>query len=254
MSRVRIRFSKHGAMKYLGHLDLLRFFQKAIKRANIPVAMSHGFSPHQLLSFAMPLSVGLTSEGEYFDMELDETKESGISCDEIKRRLSETMVDGIEIMAVSLLSKDEKNVMAAVSKASYIVYYKRHPNWESKASPKELVTYFKELSSLRWEKETKKGTKVIDLKKEVSFFGAGCFDDCFFKAHPCFDNTGEFLTKEGDPFFLITLSAGSNNNIRPEAFFEVLLNDYTKEHYTIVTEGNGTGDLAVHRVELIFDR
>ena len=139
MSRVRIRFSKHGAMKYLGHLDLLRFFQKAIKRASLPVAVSHGFSPHQLLSFAMPLSVGLTSEGEYFDMELDENKEPDITSDEIIKRLSNAMVDGIGIISVKPLSKDEKNVMASVSEASYIIYYKNHPKWEGIVQPKALV-------------------------------------------------------------------------------------------------------------------
>ena len=252
MSRVRIRFSKHGAMKYLGHLDLLRFFQKAIKRASIPVAMSHGFSPHQLLSFAMPLSVGLTSEGEYFDMELDSEKAPCISPDDIMKRLSDSMVDGIEIISIRPLDKDEKNVMASVSEALYIVYYKRHPKWEDKASPIDLVKHFTGLSSLLWEKETKKGTKVLDLKKEVSLFETACFDERFFFEHPYFDDTGEFLTGEGDPYFLIKLSAGSGNNVRPEAFFEVILNDFTKERFVIVTEGNGTGDLAVHRVELFF--
>ena len=253
MSRVRIRFSKHGAMKYLGHLDLLRFFQKAIKRAEIPVAMSHGFSPHQLLSFAMPLSVGLTSEGEYFDMELDEAKEPDITSADIMKRLSDTMVEGIEIISAATLSKDEKNVMASVSEASYIVYYKRHPRWEDKASPLKLVSHFDGLSSLMWEKETKKGKRTLDLKKEVSLFEAGVFCESFFEEHPYFDNTGEFLTGEGDPYFIITLSAGSNNNIRPEAFFQELLYSLTNERFTIVTEGNGTGDLAIHRVDLFFE-
>lgn len=253
MSRVRIRFSKHGAMKYLGHLDLLRFFQKAIKRANIPVAMSHGFSPHQLLSFAMPLSVGLTSEGEYFDMELDENKEPDITSDEIMKRLSNAMVEGIGIISVKPLSKDEKNVMASVSGASYIIYYKNHPKWEGIAQPKALVSHFEGLSELIWEKETKKGIRVLDLKKEVTEFSFGYFCDSFFSEHPYFDNTGEFLTGEGDPYFSVRLSAGSNNNIRPEAFFEELLYSYTNERFTIVTEGNGTGDLAIHRINLFFE-
>lgn len=71
MITLRFRFAKYGAMKYLGHLDLLRYFQKAVRRAEIPVAYSAGFSPHQIMSFAMPLSVGLTSEGEYFDVGLE---------------------------------------------------------------------------------------------------------------------------------------------------------------------------------------
>ena len=54
-------------MKFIGHLDIMRFFQKALRRADIPVAFSGGFSPHMIMSFANPLGVGLTSDGEYFD-------------------------------------------------------------------------------------------------------------------------------------------------------------------------------------------
>ena len=57
-------------MKFIGHLDTMRFFQKAIRRADIPVAYSEGFSPHMIMSFAAPLGVGTTSSGEYFDMQL----------------------------------------------------------------------------------------------------------------------------------------------------------------------------------------
>ena len=50
-------------MKFIGHLDTMRFFQKAIRRADIPVAYSEGFSPHMIMSFAAPLGVGTTSSG-----------------------------------------------------------------------------------------------------------------------------------------------------------------------------------------------
>ena len=59
MTTLRFRFAKYGAMRYLGHLDLLRYFQKAVRRADIPVAYSGGFSPHQIMSFAAPLGMGL---------------------------------------------------------------------------------------------------------------------------------------------------------------------------------------------------
>ena len=68
--KVRIKFRKYGAMKFIGHLDMMRYFQKAMRRAGIPIAFSGGYSPHMIMSFANPLGVGLTSEGEYFDIEL----------------------------------------------------------------------------------------------------------------------------------------------------------------------------------------
>ena len=55
-------------MRFIGHLDVMRYFQKAIRRAEIDIAYSEGFSPHQMMSFAAPLGVGLESNGEYFDI------------------------------------------------------------------------------------------------------------------------------------------------------------------------------------------
>ncbi|MBQ4372972.1 MAG: DUF2344 domain-containing protein, partial [Lachnospiraceae bacterium] len=68
--KVRIRFSKSDSLRYVGHLDLLRFFQKAMRRAEIPMRFSEGFHPHQIMSFASPLGVGVTSQGEYLDIEI----------------------------------------------------------------------------------------------------------------------------------------------------------------------------------------
>ena len=59
-------------MKFIGHLDVMRYFQKVMRRADIPIAFTGGFSPHMIMSFANPLGVGLTSDGEYFDIELTE--------------------------------------------------------------------------------------------------------------------------------------------------------------------------------------
>ena len=70
--KIRIKFAKTGVMKFVGHLDVMRYFQKAIRRAELPIAYSEGFSPHMLLSFASPLGVGISSTGEYFDMVLAE--------------------------------------------------------------------------------------------------------------------------------------------------------------------------------------
>ena len=88
--KVRVKFAKEGAMKFIGHLDIMRYFQKAIKRAGIDVAYSEGFSPHMIMSFAAPLGVGVTSTAEYFDMEIN----MPISGKEAVKRLNEVMVEG----------------------------------------------------------------------------------------------------------------------------------------------------------------
>lgn len=64
-------------MRFIGHLDVMRYFQKAIRRAEIPIAFTTGYSPHMIMSFAQPLGVGVTSDGEYFDIEITEPISSG---------------------------------------------------------------------------------------------------------------------------------------------------------------------------------
>ena len=57
--KVRIKFSKEGSLKFIGHLDTMRYFQKALRRAKLPVAYSEGFSPHIIMSFAAPVESSL---------------------------------------------------------------------------------------------------------------------------------------------------------------------------------------------------
>ena len=76
MMKIRIKFRKYGTMKFIGHLDVMRYFQKAIRRAEVNIRYSEGFSPHQIMSFAAPLGVGITSKGEYVDIEVLDTENS----------------------------------------------------------------------------------------------------------------------------------------------------------------------------------
>ena len=103
--KVRIKFSKEGPVKFVGHLDTMRYFQKAIRRANLPVAFSGGYSPHMIMSFAAPLGVGTESLGEYFDLELAET----VPTSEITRRLDAVMVEGV-MYSVPVRLRTERRV------------------------------------------------------------------------------------------------------------------------------------------------
>ncbi len=113
--KIRIKFAKYGSMKFIGHLDVMRFFQKAIRRADIDIKYSAGFSPHQIMSFAAPLGVGIESTGEYLDIEVN----SITSPLEMKDALNKVMVEGMEILAVTVLPDDSKNAMASVAAAEY---------------------------------------------------------------------------------------------------------------------------------------
>ncbi len=91
--KIRIKFRKYGLMKFVGHLDLMRFFQKAIRRCGIDICYTKGFSPHQIMSFAAPLGLGLTSDGEYLDIEVHASASSEASIAALNRE----MVEGMEI-------------------------------------------------------------------------------------------------------------------------------------------------------------
>ena len=97
--RARVKFAKTGIMRYVGHLDLMRFFQKAVKRSNLPIRYSEGFNPHQIMSFASPLGVGLTSEGEYMDIDLKEKVDPVAALNS----LNDNMVEGLKITGFKYL-------------------------------------------------------------------------------------------------------------------------------------------------------
>ena len=90
-------------MKYIGHLDVMRYFQKAIRRSGLDVAYTEGFNPHQIMSFAAPLGVGQTSESEYFDIELH----TAPSMEELVNRLNEVMTDFLAIEVCEVLHKKD---------------------------------------------------------------------------------------------------------------------------------------------------
>ena len=104
---IRIKFQKYGVMKFIGHLDMMRYFQKAIRRADIDIAYSEGYSPHQIMSFAAPLGVGVTSDGEYLDIEVKSSKSSKESI----HALNETMTEGISILEYRKLPDTAKTSM-----------------------------------------------------------------------------------------------------------------------------------------------
>ena len=164
--KIRIRFAKQGHMKYIGHLDMVRYFQKVMRRANVDIAYSEGFSPHQKMSFAAPLSVGITSKGEYFDIEV-------ISTDSSKKMieaLNQQNVEGVDILSYKLLPEGAKNAMSIVAGADYFVYINN--------ISKDILTDFYNQSSITVLKKTKRSEKMIDIKPMI--YELKCQDNGIF--------------------------------------------------------------------------
>ncbi len=115
--KIRIKYAKTGVLRYIGHLDVMRYFQKAIRRAGLDVAYSQGYSPHQLITFAAPLGLGVTSEGEYFDAEMN----SLTSSEDMVARLNATMAPGMEVKDIVQLKEGAKTAMAVVAASDYLI-------------------------------------------------------------------------------------------------------------------------------------
>lgn len=93
----RLLFEKKGNAIWISHLDLMRLFQRAFKRAGLPLTHTQGFNPRPSVSIALPLSVGVESSCEILDFELDG---ASVPCDEICDRLNHTLVDGVQVLKV----------------------------------------------------------------------------------------------------------------------------------------------------------
>lgn len=195
--KVRVKFKKHGAIRFIGHLDVMRFFQKCIRRAGLDIAYSGGYSPHQIMSFAHPLGVGMESNGEYMDIELNSATTSA----DMLKRLNEASVDGIEIIGIKELPEGAGNAMASVAAASYTVRFREGK--EPKINFAEKIIDFMSQQQILITKETKKNTLVVDLKP-------GIFE---FKAND-------------DGSLSLFVDASSGGNIKPIAVIEALLNKY----------------------------
>ncbi len=244
--RARIRFQKSGVLRFIGHLDLMRYFQKAIRRANLPVRYSEGFSPHQVISFALPLGVGLTSSGEYLDIDLlEQLPES-----ELLERLnactrSELAADRAVYIPI-ISGKKSRKAMAEVSAASYLLYF-RDGNISSDTLLQNKAALFDPATEWLIEKKTKKSTRQLDLLPLVYSFdlsGLSGADSAFLQEQlPDWKENG-FRIQTGDPAIRLLLSAGSENNIKPELFMDSFLQrcGYEETDYR----------LGIHRMELYW--
>lgn len=195
--KLRIKFRKYGAVRFIGHLDLMRFFQKMIRRADLDIAYSHGFSPHQIMSFAAPLGVGLESNGEYVDVEMNSITTS----EDMIKRLNTASVDGVEILSIRMLPDDCKNAMASVAAASYTVSFRE--GHEPKVDYRKELPVFIEATEIPYEKETKKSTHLLDLKPAI------------------YDLS---INENGSIYMLV--NASSSGNIKPGMVLDAFLQKY----------------------------
>ncbi len=199
--RIRIKFTKNEIVKYLGHLDIMRTFQRNFNRAEVRMTYSEGFNPHQKMSFALPLGVGIASTGEYLDAEIAD----GQDLDAICRRLNDVSGMGFDVLAVRELKEGAEKAMAAVKYASYSISF-------DNSYDLKLDEYL-DRPEVIIQKKTKTGIKDVDIKRMIEKI---------------------FLEEN---VLKILLKAGSENNIKPELIAEDLFKfsgiDYKRDMISI---------------------
>ena len=160
MQRLRLTFSRGKELKYISHLDLMRLWQRALRRADIPLVYSQGFSPHPRLSLAAPLAVGVTSDGELMDIFL----ERRVSPHFFLKTVREQLPRGIDITEVVELGMGLTSLQSQVRSAEYRVIA------ESDKGLKEVEAAIRFLLSsdrLPWQHARDKEVRKYDLRTLV---------------------------------------------------------------------------------------
>ena len=192
--KARIKWSKTGVLRFIGHLDVQRYFHKAMMRAQLPVSFSKGMSPHQMMSFAAPLGIGMTSEGEYVDVMFDET----LPGKEMIARLNAVMNEGIQILDLKEIDEKEKNCMAVTAAADYLVTFRKGYYYTEAFLKRTEPFYFQETIPIL--KKTKRSEKEVDISPLILE-----------------------IREQGEGIFM-KLVTGSSDNLKPQLVMEDFCN------------------------------
>ena len=193
--KIRIKWTKRGILKFIGHLDVQRYFHKAMMRAELPISFSKGMSPHQIMSFAAPLGIGMTSQAEYVDASFDWS----YSSEEMMRRLNAVMNEGIEILEFRRIDEKEKNCMAVTAAADYLVTFREGYYLKDAFLKRCEPFFFQEEINVR--KKTKRSEKVVDIAPMI------------LEIH-----------QMGEEGIFLKLVTGSAQNLKPHTVMEAFCN------------------------------
>ncbi|HOL84740.1 MAG TPA: TIGR03936 family radical SAM-associated protein [Thermoclostridium caenicola] len=192
---LRFRFSRDERLKYIAHLDVLRLFERAIKRAGLPVAYTQGFNPRQKIVFGLPIAVGLTSSAEYADIEFDEemTPESFIS------RINQSLPEGIEVME-AVPVRNMGRIMSLIASARYEIAF-TIPQAMDQDTLSGIVIDFLDQEDITAMKKTKKGMRPVNIRPLIYSLSV--------------------RKPDGDGYIMEAfLSAGAENNLRPDLLMQ----------------------------------
>ncbi len=216
---IRFQFMRLEGLKFIGHLDILRLFERAFKRAGLPVVHSQGYNPRPQIIFAQPMALGLTSCGEFADVEIANDYDPA----KFMTVLNGSLPPGLQLLdAKERINKS--NLMAIIEAARYSIKFSYEAN--HKLDIDELVEQISSEDTINVIKKTKSGEKEMNIRPLIYELSGNT--DC---------NTGEFR---------VLLKAGQNENVRPELFLDGVSNvtgiDFTlSKMHRIMLYANAAG-------------
>lgn len=192
MVKYRLKFRKFGETKFVSHLDLVRLFTRLHTRANLPLSYSEGFNPHPKMAFALPLSVGCSSEGEYLDVSYDRDMSENFIMEELNKKVP----IGIEITKVQRLGEVYKK-FASITAAEYMITI------EGDGLTRDKLNEFFARETIEIEKKSKRSVAVKNIKENI------------YNLEMCAEYPGGAVIKA-------VISAGNEATLRPDLLLSAM--------------------------------
>lgn len=201
--RIRTWFRKGERVRYISHLDVLRFWERAIRRAGLPLSYSQGFTPHPKLAFASPLPLGFTAEREVMDVQLDER----IDPAEFHARLAAQATGDLAVVAVREVPLGAPQPQAAMLWSDYRVAVPGLDPAEARAR----IEAFLALPAFEWREERGERERTYDLRAATAWLTARPID--------------------GGTELAMRLRTDQNITARPEAILAALFPGFEPQSY-----------------------
>lgn len=187
--RIRITYGKQGALRFIGHLDLAKTWERVLRRAEIPLEYTQGFNQRPRMQFAAALPVGVTSESEYLDAWLTQYADNAQLQNWIER-LNTVSPVGLPTHAITEVPIKEPALPTQVTRSEYVITGDIDP-----AELQQRATELLAATSL----ERTRNKKTYDLRPLI-------FD----------------LSMDGDGHLIALVSTGEKNNARPDELIDAL--------------------------------
>lgn len=163
MSKLRVKITKGEELRFISHLDYVRAITRAVRRAKLPAAYSEGFNPHMKVAFASALAVGVTSDAEYMDLDMQAQPEPG----EVIARLNATLPRGIQVREAGYIDDRAAALMAVVDQTDYQILIPVTDAF-SLADAQRSLARFAEMEKIVYVRQSPKGKRFIDLKQYIT--------------------------------------------------------------------------------------